>query len=583
MNFNLYGNISLCSFFLALGGYLYVTLKKEMSCRKQVQLLMLVAAYWCFTSVMESLSPSLEMKIFWSVASYAGSQSAPVIFFIFAMYFTQNRAYLSNTKIALLFVLPVIFIIMAATNSYHHGIWAHIEIKDTPIGLNALYTHGPWFFYMSIYANILLIASITLLFFGVFRFPQYYSGQFRLLIIFSVFPWAAHLIYTFSPQMIPLDFTYIVLTIALLLLIAALNHYGFLEITPVARDKFFQNMRDGMLVIDRLGKIVDINRKAEEMLSVTSGSIVGLEYQTALQQYPLLAGYLSQQSENPVELENGGRYFRVTRERLTDKKQGNIGCLIMMYNITEEKLAEAELRNKQKELTELLKTKDKFFSIIAHDLKNPFQGILGYSELLRDYYDSTSESEKRMFISNLYDLSRNTGKMLDNLLQWSRIQMGKMDIRISEFCVNKLTEELAGSYIPTAELKKISISMDLNDVPAVYADRDMIATVIRNLLNNAVKFTRAGGRIKITSCKKNGYVEIAVSDNGVGISEDTQSGLFSIDKSTSTRGTSGEEGTGLGLILCREFIEKNNGTIHVESQTDRGSTFFVLIPAAKQI
>jgi signal transduction histidine kinase len=232
-------------------------------------------------------------------------------------------------------------------------------------------------------------------------------------------------------------------------------------------------------------------------------------------------------------------------------------------------------------LKELNQTKDKFFSIIAHDLKSPFQGLLGYSQILQTEYDTITEEEKLFFINGIGELSQSAFRLLENLLEWSRMQTGRIAFDPEAFILNK---ELTATFFllsQTASNKDIELQNNINCDVSVYADKNMLSTIIRNLISNSIKFTKQGGRIRISSELNNNIVKITVADTGIGMKQEDVEKLFKLDKNFSTNGTNKEEGTGLGLLLCKEMVEKHDGKIWVESKIGEGSKFIFTIPQNK--
>ncbi|MFA7419149.1 MAG: ATP-binding protein [Melioribacteraceae bacterium] len=230
------------------------------------------------------------------------------------------------------------------------------------------------------------------------------------------------------------------------------------------------------------------------------------------------------------------------------------------------------------ELKEANQSKDKFFSIIAHDLKSPFQGLLGYSQILSTEYDTLSEEEKKLFISSIDELSISAYKLLENLLEWSRLQTGKMAFNPEQ--LNLLIELYPTLSLvkQTAWNKEIELTYSIDNSIFVQADKNMLSTIVRNLISNSIKFTKPGGLINVTSKVVDNFVELSISDTGVGMSKNDLEKLFKLDKTISTKGTANEEGTGLGLLLCKEMINQHKGKIWVESELGKGTTFFFTLP-----
>ena len=250
---------------------------------------------------------------------------------------------------------------------------------------------------------------------------------------------------------------------------------------------------------------------------------------------------------------------------------------IKLNQLLEEKNRQIELS--EQELRLLNASKNKFFSIIAHDLKNPLHTVMGFSQLLSNNYDQFSENERRKFATDIYKSTNNIFRLLENLLQWSKSQTGRLNFSPVETELARLLENSASVLRPMAEQKKIQMTFNCSEDLKVYADPLMIETVLRNLINNAIKFTPDNGTIGIAVEKIENTVRINVSDTGMGISEDDIQNLFHIDSKVKRKGTNNEDGSGLGLILCKEFVSKNNGSISVESQSGKGSLFSFTVPA----
>jgi two-component system, sensor histidine kinase and response regulator len=236
------------------------------------------------------------------------------------------------------------------------------------------------------------------------------------------------------------------------------------------------------------------------------------------------------------------------------------------------------IRQQNRELWELNASKDKFLSILAHDLKNPIAGLMTISELATKMYSSLTDSERLNYIKEIHSSAERVLNILEDLLQWSRSQSGRIEYNPGEANLLKITDEALSAIEDAAAKKNISIENNIPPDASVFADRYMIATVIRNLLSNAVKFSYPGGKISLDARENESHVAYQVSDSGTGIPEGHMKRLFRIDGGLSTPGTAKEKGTGLGLILCKEFVEKNKGTIRAESTPDEGSAFIFTLP-----
>jgi signal transduction histidine kinase/ligand-binding sensor domain-containing protein len=238
-----------------------------------------------------------------------------------------------------------------------------------------------------------------------------------------------------------------------------------------------------------------------------------------------------------------------------------------------------ELENSNTLLQEVNATKDKFFSIIAHDIKNPFNNILGFADLLKLRYDDWTDGKRKQMIGLFSESAENVYQLLENLLQWSSSQRGIIEFRPEKIQLEIMIEKILAVLIQNARQKNIELNIQVDeDSQEIYADPQMLDTIIRNLLSNAIKFTNIGGKIKITAQTIDGNINIEIADNGIGMTEENISKLFRIDSNYSTLGTNKEKGTGLGLILVKEFVSKHNGVILVKSEPSKGSTFTVIMP-----
>ena len=245
------------------------------------------------------------------------------------------------------------------------------------------------------------------------------------------------------------------------------------------------------------------------------------------------------------------------------------------------KILSTEIEERVKTTEELRKsnlTKDKFISILAHDLISPFNSLIGFSEILVESWFSYTETERYDIIKQINTTSHNTYNLLSNLLEWSIMQKNEMDFYPKKIDFNKIVTKTIDQIEGQTSLKKITVENEINKQTFVYGDYHMINAILRNLISNAIKFTPVNGIVNITSIIINGVFHCSIKDTGIGMSESTLKSLFSPENTTKSRGTEGETGTGLGLILCKEFISKHNGKIWAESTVDVGSTFHFTLP-----
>jgi signal transduction histidine kinase len=251
-----------------------------------------------------------------------------------------------------------------------------------------------------------------------------------------------------------------------------------------------------------------------------------------------------------------------------------------MTRILEKRVDERtrELKENEKKLIETNETKDRLYSIIAHDLKSPFNSLIGFSNLLHDEYDDFSEEERKQFIEIVRNNAEEIFALLENLLDWTRKSSQNMKFKPIRIDIQQVVKQTIQLQEKNAALKKITIENHIPKNTFVFADENMLRTIIRNLTSNAIKFTNEDGKIKFSVKRNNGFVECSVSDNGIGMSQKIIAQLFDLSKNAKKKGTANERGTGLGLLLCKDFAERNSGTLTVESRENIGSTFTLSLP-----
>lgn len=278
--------------------------------------------------------------------------------------------------------------------------------------------------------------------------------------------------------------------------------------------------------------------------------------------------------DSDVEIAKGVLKALIKRLRNSNILEENL----TRKSIQIEKQKNAIEKNK-KELEELNATKDKFFTIIAHDLKNPFNTVIGLSELLMERYDTYDETKIKQFIELIYKYSKNAYNLLENLLQWAKSQTGRMDIKIEKTDIFELVNDNLNLLKGRADSKNIKLTSNVDIGLYASIDKNMIRTVLRNLISNAIKYTQKNGEVGVKASKDENFIYVSVFDTGVGIPKENLDEIFKIDTNISTQGTDDETGTGLGLIIAQEFVEQNGGEISVSSQEGKGSEFTLKLPA----
>lgn len=265
----------------------------------------------------------------------------------------------------------------------------------------------------------------------------------------------------------------------------------------------------------------------------------------------------------------------VPRFQTDGRFAGYIGSCI---DINDQKIIEETVKKFNEELKSLNTNKDKFFSIIAHDLKSPLSGLLGFMEILVNEFDDLKTEEVKEFIGHSHQSAINLNALLENLLEWSRIQTGNFALEPSKINVESIFDDMISLFNQYAGNKKIRLEKKVDAALDVVADKNMFKTIMRNLISNGIKFTKENGSVYLIAFANENFVNIVVQDTGIGLSQENINKLFRIDINYTTLGTNKERGTGLGLVLCKELVEKNDGKIWVESETGKGAKFIFSLP-----
>jgi PAS domain S-box-containing protein len=333
---------------------------------------------------------------------------------------------------------------------------------------------------------------------------------------------------------------------------------------------------DGKFILANWKLAEVLNFSAEKLLGNTRQSIMPKEFADQHRNNDLQIINSKQPAIYEEEIdETDGRHIYLTQKFPLFDSEGKIYAVGgISTDITDRKKAESELKLKNEQLLKLNTEKDKFFSIISHDLRSPFNSFLGMTQIMAEDLPSLTLDQIQEFSVSIRNSASHLYRLLGNLLDWSRIQQGSIPFNPELMKLLPVVDDSIAMIIESAKIKGIEITTRIADDLEVFADINMLQTIIRNLVSNAVKFTNKGGMVNISAkITQDHNVEISVSDTGIGISQTMLSMLFRLDFQSNRKGTEGEPSTGLGLLLCKEFVEKHGGKIWVKSKVEKGSTF----------
>jgi PAS domain S-box-containing protein len=339
---------------------------------------------------------------------------------------------------------------------------------------------------------------------------------------------------------------------------------------------------DGVYKSTHEGRFVDVNPAMVEMLGYSSKEeLMAVDIKKALYIEPTdREKLITPAGQNEIQVyqlkkKDGSAIWVEDHGWYVADEEGNIQYHEGIIRNVTRRITE------QEKLKELNATKDKLFSLIAHDLKGPFNSILGFADLLLESFQEMDQETLKKSLSVIYASSKQAFGLLENLLIWCHSQTGKIPFEPANVNLCQKVDENISLLQLQAQTKEIGVDVEIPNDLSVFADRNMLDTILRNLLTNAIKFTQRGGKIKVSAKPEKDFLTIMISDNGIGIPKENIEEIFRIDSKLTTPGTEKEKGSGLGLILCREFMEKHNGSISVESTKGKGSTFVCKFPLPK--
>lgn len=348
------------------------------------------------------------------------------------------------------------------------------------------------------------------------------------------------------------------------------------------------NIGDPIFVKDEQSRLLFVNDAFCEMFNLARIEILGKtlaehvapeERESFLKiDRKVLESGVENINEETLTLYEGQTRIISTRKTRFIDVDGRVRLIGIIRDITKRYEAEKALKESEVKLKELNSTKDRLFSIIAHDLRNPLHNILGLSELLLENAKAEHHLESIKFLDLIITSAHNTNTLLENLLNWARSETNQISFNPKKIRFSSLISEILELEDTQAKSKKISLELAPVNGLEVFADVNMLKTVLRNLISNAIKYTHPGGQIRILVTPTNDHIEITISDNGIGIKQERLDGLFEIAQNSTTKGTANEIGSGLGLVLCKEFVEKHQGRIWVEINNQSGCDFKFTLP-----
>lgn len=534
-------------------------------------IMLLTCIIWNIGYFIELVGRDFDSKMFGAKLSYFGIPFTPALWYLFVQQYVTHRRSPTRRGIVFILIIPTITCILAITTLEHNLFYLNPRMEKLGSFLIIVKEQGFWFQVHVFYSYLMLALGAISLYRKYSDQKSTFKRQSYFMLIAVSLPWLASIIYVFGMQTIlPLDFTNAAFTLSGAFIGYTIFKYKLFELIPQVKEQIFDDLSVAIVACDPNFHIVEFNRAASEIF--TTKPEIGAPLQSILMLTPQSLA-LIRENEYKGEVVLSGKTYTIHSRHIVYNPEK------IMYGYSFSFTDISYLKEIEKGLESLNSTKDKFFSIIAHDLKNPFFGLIGFSNLLAEQIDTMDKREILQMVQYIQELSGSTYKMLENLLDWARTQTNAIEFQPKEVILSDLLTEAYDAARGNALLKNITLQLNLNSVGRIFADHNMIRTVLRNLVSNAIKFTPVDGHILAKVYANGTQVYCSIKDSGIGIAPEKLNNLFSLSSQTGSSGTAGEKGTGLGLIICKEFTIKNGGTIMVNSEPEKGTEFVLSFPA----
>ncbi len=548
-------------------------------------LVMLAVAFYSCGYAFEIISPNLEQAKFWLKVQYIGIPFITTFWLLLVISYTGHRSLLKKKKmLLLLFAVPLATFILQFTNDSHHLFYRDIvfNLDDTVLS-GLILSKGPFYWVHIVYLYTEAVVGISLFARMYMKAIPIVRRQVMMLFLGVAAPWICNIVYLTSYDWLNLDLTPFGFVLTGFIYLWGIYRLNLLRLVPVAYQKVFETMHDGVIILDydrNLSHVNDAARAIFEELSAWDGQVISIR--AFLSSHPdLLAKVedVAEHSESRITLHTseGTSHYHVKISTIYDKSQMILGKVLILNNVTQSIQYQEELLATANQLEELHAFKDKAFAIVTHDIRDPLAMLVNLTDIIEGDFVDVDKEESRIF-QEMNKKVKDTYWLVDNMLNWFRSQKGKVYFRPLVWELEPIVRQSVQAVHHRITMKHIQMSVEVQADAKVYADKDMVEMIVRNLLFNAVKYTDTGGQIRIHAQHTETSVTISVRDSGIGVDRDVGKSLFDDMQQSSSQGTEGEPGAGLGLYLCGKFVRLHGGDIWYESELGRGSTFFFTLP-----
>lgn len=581
---NSYSAVLLISSLLVFGLSAYIVSQVDQTLR-WIAFAMICFSIWGFFYGVELTVQTVDQMLIWSKVQYIGLVLAPACWLIFTLKYTGYDDQKNIWIYPVVFALPFITYILVLTNSWHglhyKNTWLITEGPFPLLGIEK----GPYYIVQVIYAYVYYAIGTWILWKAFKSANLHFKTLTRILIVAGFLPILVNILYQLSwfKPFEGLDFTPYAFVLTYILIGIAIIRFNFLNIKPIARDKILEVMTRGVLVFDHRNKLIDFNLKVKEYFTAPDLIYLNQSAEVLFANQPailtLLTTDLFDINESKIRIKGSGKIYEIERIRLLNNRSLISGNLMLFEDITSEVLIKEKLETQTDELRKLNELKDKYFSILSHDLRGP---VLGVKELI--YLTHTGVISGKEFMEMLPEVSKNmehVAILLENLLAWTSSQIRGEHLQLQWIDLARIIQNQKNLLDRIANEKHITINLDMDEQIWVMADKNMMELVFRNLISNAIKFSPPHSKVDIYTTLTSSEVQVHVKDYGLGISPENIKKLDS-GISFSTRGQSNESGTGLGMLMVKEYITKNHGSLKIYSRENEGSEFTFVLPLAEE-
>jgi len=554
-------------------------------------LMMVAVALWTIGSALEISSMTLNAKIFFLRLIYLGVVIVPTSWVLFALEYTGKDQWINRRTLILFAAFPALTMFVILTNGWHFQFWQQYETEIIDGLVQTNFGFDTLFWVHTAYSYLMLFVGAVILIRAVVSSPQLYRGQIGLILIGAIMPFVGNILFLSQLNPFPeyVDFTATAFVATGIPIGWALYRFRLMDIVPVARATVFDNMVDGVLVVDSETRIVDINDAAIRILGLKDSGVVGKSLvEVWSKQRDLLLQFRDVKRINTeVELDVGGesRIFNVRVSALKNRHDEITGRIATLTDITTLKQINRELVIARQKADEATRLKSEFLATMSHELRTPLGAVIGYSELMLTGMVGELADKHHEYTDRIHSNAQYLLRLINDILDISKIEAGRMELALQPFEVKHWVDNIVKQHEVLASEKGLDFQVEIDPkLPqTLIGDSARLRQVVINLLSNAFKFTREGQvKFEVNQNDKTTW-KIEVSDTGIGIPPHKQETIFEEFHQVDGSSTREFGGTGLGLAIVRRFVLMMGGTIRLNSTLDAGSTFTIILPVLSEI